>query len=234
MTLQIEFIEEPARRTEIREIQLRLFRSQVPTEIVFKPHIEACLMFCEPISDDNDYLTKEKYETIVAAANHVGDPKFVVSQPHGSLIDDPLTRWVYVKPEDFKTHQYKVESKEFAKYWWCAEPPPYDEYLYMASGGMFDTAIYSMDASWGLYTMHECWTLVGGSIPFIRHVDKMYPAWRKEVITLLDDYPPDTITRDMPTIKLLLALLDYWKKWPADEWVETLSAKLDARLTGGL
>ncbi len=93
--------------------------------------------------------------------------------------------------------------------------------------------MYSINAHWGVYTCHEWWQLVGGNIAFIRHVDKMYPAWRNGVIALVNEWEGQ-IKRGTPIGDVLIYLLDYWKKWPGDEWVDTLTAKLDQKLTGGL
>ena len=70
---------------------------------------------------------------------------------------------------------------------------------------------------------------MGGNIDFIRHVDKMYPAWRNEVIELIDNWEGQ-IKRDDPMVNLLIELLEYWKRYPADAWVETVADKLSRKL----
>ena len=65
---KIEPIEDVECRREIRNIGKRLFKSQDIREMVFKPEVEACLMFCPPNPDDRDHLTKDQYEAIISAA----------------------------------------------------------------------------------------------------------------------------------------------------------------------
>lgn len=78
-------------------------------------------------------------------------------------------------------------------------------------------------------THHEWHALVGGSIDFIRNVDKLYPAWRSEVIEYIDVWE-DQMERGMWRGALLLELLEYWKRYPADQWVETVADKLGRKL----
>lgn len=199
-------IENDDRQNEIREIELRLFRSQDPFELIFKPEIEACLIF-HPLDDDpsdGDYLTEEQYEAIVAASKHVGDTGFVLSHHHTNV------------PE----------------YWWC-EFPSYEDYRTTGWVGLLDTIMHSVNAGWGLLTAHESHTFVGGNAEFIGHVDTMYPAWRTNLMALVDKWDGTTEPR-LFIIELLRDLMDEWKKWPGDDWVKTLSAKLDRKLTGGL
>ncbi len=85
---KIEPIENPDRRHEIREIGRRVFHLTDSFDVVFKPEIEACLIF-HPVdydSFDADYLTEEQYEVIVVAAKHVGDTGFVLSDDLNGLM----------------------------------------------------------------------------------------------------------------------------------------------------
>ena len=227
---KIEPIENPDRRDELREIGRRIFQLNDSSEVVFKPAIEACLMV-HPHDDefDVDYLTEEPYEAIIAAAKHVGDTGFVLCDHLNGLMCG-ATSYSYVKPPG-SDHRIKVKSEK-PEDWWC-EFPSYDAYRDTGCVGLVDTVLYSINAHWGVHTRYEWWHLVGGSIDFISHVDKMYPAWRNDIITLVDEWEGE-MARGHKTVDRLIKLLDYWKKWPGDEWVETLTAKLDRKLTGGL
>ena len=227
---KIEPIENPDRRNEIREIGRRVFQWTDSFEVVFKPEIEACLMF-HPRDDplDVDYLTKEPYEAIIAAAKHVGDTGFVLSDHLNGLMRGTTLR-SYIKPPGSE-HRIEVPYKD-AEDWWC-EFPEYEDYRKTGCIGLLDRVLYSINAHWGVYTQYEWWHLVGGNLDFICHVDKMYPAWRNDMITLVDEWEGE-MARGHETVDRLVKLLDYWKKWPGDEWVETFTAKLDHKLTGGL
>ena len=93
--------------------------------------------------------------------------------------------------------------------------------------------MYSSDSHWGVIAAHEWHVLVGGSINFIRNVDKLYPAWRSEVIECIDQWE-DQMKRGMWRGVLLLKLLEYWKRYPADEWVEEVTEKLNRQLQESL
>ncbi len=95
---KIEPIENPGRRKEMREIARRLFLRHDSCEALFKPEIEACLIFHTNDESDNDYLTKEQYEAIIAAAKHMGDNGFVVSTLCGIVSDDDANDRFYVTP----------------------------------------------------------------------------------------------------------------------------------------
>ena len=85
------------------------------------------------------------------------------------------------------------------------------DYSAIESVGLFDIALFSIDARWGLLTGHEWHTLVGGNIDFISHVDKMYPAWRNEVMALIDVWG-EQMVKGVPEVDLLFELLEHWKR----------------------
>lgn len=222
-------------KNEFREIGLRVFRSQDPFDLIFKPKIEACLIF-HPLEDDpsdGDYLTKEQYEAIIAAAKHVGDTGFVLCNATNRLVDDPKYRWGLTSAPGEPGKWIKVEAQELAEYWWC-EFPNYEDYRAINMVGVLDTAVYSIDAGWGLLTAHECHTLVGGNVDFISHVDKMYPAWRDNVMTVLTEWEGKMVQGEIFIADLLVELVHEWKKWPGDEWAETFTEELDFKLRYGL
>ena len=234
---KIEPIEEVERRREIRNIGKCLFKSQDPRAMIFKPEVEACLMFYPPDPDDLDYLTKDQYEAIISAAKLMGDTGFVLSDHSGSLVDDPNYRCRVTSPEfEYKGFPpgpddwIEVPCEELAKHWWC-EYPTYEDYRTIESVGLFDIALFSIDARWGLLTGHEWHTLVGGNIDFIGHVDKMYPAWRNEVMELIDVWG-EQMVKGVPEVDLLFELLEYWRRYPADEWVKEVTEKLNRKLHG--
>ena len=226
----------------MREIGRRLFGWEDAFEMAFKPEVEACLMV-HPHDDpfDLDWLTKEPYEAIVAAAKHVGDTGFVLTDLSGIFSDDPGRHFYtqfFVRPPSSTNYSegildIEVDGQKVAEYWWC-EFPTFDDFCDIRGQlGAVDTAVYSINAHWGVYTLYEWWHLVGGNLDFIRHVDKMYPAWRNDIITLVDEWE-GAMARGHPTVDLLIKLLNYWKKWPGDEWVETLAARINIKMTGDL
>ena len=94
--------------------------------------------------------------------------------------------------------------------------------------------MYSMDLSWAAIVSHEEHALVGGSKDFISHVDQIYPAWRNEVTELIDDWEKEVAIERSPWgVDLFIELLEYWKRYPADGWAETLTAKLNHKRAGG-
>ena len=226
---KIESIEDVDRRQEIAKIGQSLFQSQNPHKMTFKPEVEACLMFHTLDADDPyypdsplDYLTRGQYQAIIAAAKRARDTGFVLSQPHGSLMNDTdYWRRVIAPGAAADTNWTDLED-----HWWC-EFPTYEDYLTIGPVGILDVALFSIHGHWGVFTARH--TLVGGNIDFIRHVDKMYPAWRNEVIELIDNWEGQ-IKRDDPMVNLLIELLEYWKRYPADEWVETVADKLSRKL----
>ena len=229
---KIEPIENPDRRNEIREIGRRVFQWTDSSNIVFKPEIEACLIF-HPVdydSFDADYLTEEQYEAIIAAAKHVGDTGFVLSDDLNGLMRGTKRR-SYTTPPGSEGPVWADDKKPAD--WWC-EFPEYEDYRNTGCVSLIDSVLYSVNAHWGVHTHYEWWHLVGGSIDFISHVDKMYPAWRNDIITLIDHWHLDKMERGNQTVDMLIKLVDEWKKWPGDEWVDTSTAKLDRKLAGGL
>ena len=227
---KIEPIENPDRRDEIREIGRRVFQWTDSSNIVFKPEIEACLMFHPHDHEfDLDSLTKGPYEAIVAAAKHVGDTGFVLCDHLNGLMRGEKLR-SYTTPPGSEGPVW-ADCKD-ATDWWC-EFPEHEDYRTTGHVRMLDTVLYSINAHWGVYTQYEWWHLVGGSVDFVSHVDKMYPAWRNDIITLVDEWDGE-MARGLVTTDTLIELLEYWKKWPGDEWVDTLTAKLDRKVTGGL
>ena len=229
---KIEPIENPDRRNSMRDIGRRLFQPHDTCEGIVKPTVEACLMFHVSNGTDRDYLTKEQYATIIAAAKHVGDTGFVLSTLSGIFAGDPNRRYYTSPPGAHKEVRIEVDGQDVAEYYWC-EFPPYNEYLNTAFVAACDTAVFSINARWGVYTCREYWQLVGGNIDFIEQVDKLYPAWRNGVIRLIDECE-GTIARGMPIGDVLVNLLDWWKKYPGGDWAETVTAKLDRKLAGGL
>ncbi|MDE0042930.1 MAG: hypothetical protein OXT74_12905 [Candidatus Poribacteria bacterium] len=223
---KLEPIENPDRKNHMREIGRRLFQPHDTCEAIFKPAVEACLMFHTTDRSDNDYLTEQQYEAGIAAAKRSGDTGFVLSTLHGIFSDDPERRFYIGKP------RVQVDGQEMAEYWWC-EFPPHQDYWHTAVGAAWDTAVYATNAHWGIYTNRELWQVVGGNIDFISDIDRMYPAWRDAVISLLDEWDGE-IARGTSIGDVLIYLLDCWTKWPADEWVETFRAALHSKLTGGL
>ena len=226
---KIESIEDMDRRQEIAKIGQSLFKSQNPYEMTFKPEVEACLMFHavdagDPYYPDSplDYLTRDQYQAIIAAAKRARDTGFVLSAPHGSLMNDTdYWRRVIAPGAAADTNWADLEN-----HWWC-EFPTYEDYLTIGPVGIFDVALYSIHGHWGVFTARH--TLVGGNIDFISHVDKMYPAWRKEVMELIDNWEGQ-IKRDDPMVNLLIELLECWKRYPADQWVETVADKLNRKV----
>ena len=229
---KIEPIENLDRRDEMREIGRRLFQAHDTCEAIFKPTVEACLMFHVSNGTDSDYLTEEQYATIIAAAKHVGDTGFVLSTLSGIFAGDPNHRYYTSPPGAHKKERIEVDGPELAHYYWC-EFPQYNEYLHTAFVAAWNTAVFSINAHWGVYTCREYWQLVGGNIDFIKQVDKLYPAWRNGVIRLIDEWD-GTIARGTPIGDILVNLLNWWKKYPGDEWVDTFAAKLDRKLDDGL
>ena len=229
---RIEPIQNPDRINELREIGRRVFQLNRSSQNVFKPEIEACLIFHPPENDsvEADYLTEKQYEAIVAAAKHVGDTGFVLCDDLSGLMHGTKRRRFTTPPgSDGPVWEDCTEPAE----WWC-EFPEYEAYRATGHVCILDTAIYSINAHWGVYTQYEWWHLVGGSVDFIRHVDNLYSGWRNNLITLVDDWPHDKMKRGLETVDLLIETLPYWRKYPGDDWVETFTAKLDQKLTGGL
>ena len=222
----------PDRINEMRQIGRRVFHLSAYFGIVFRPAIEACLLFHPPEENtfEADYLTAKQYEAIVAAAKHVGDTGFVLSDDLNGLMHN-TTRRSFTTPPGSKGPVWTDDTNPAI--WWC-EFPDYDDYRTTGCVRVVDTALYSINAHWGVHTHYEWWHLIGGSVDFIRHVDKLYPAWRNNLITLVDDWPHDKMERGLETVDILIRLLEYWKKWPGDEWVDTFAAKLDQKLEGGL
>ena len=261
---KITCIGNPDCKAKMLEMGLGLFRSHDPFEVPFKPGIEACLMFHPPERDDRDYdyIEKEEYEAVVAAAKNVGDTGFVLCHNFGHFkegvraqvarywhgegvntfsrdlptasADDEYKRPLTLEPavDEFKRYP-TIEAAviQLPTFWWC-EFPTYEDYLEIPFARLNDAIVFSINGRWALLTTHECWTLVGGDTAFIRQVDKLHPTWRHDMLALLDKCSP--MERTSLFGGLLIELLDYWKKWPGDEWVDTFAAKLDQKLTGGL
>lgn len=228
---KIESIEDVDRRQEIAKVGQSLFKSQDPYEMTFQPEVEACLMFPTVDVDDPyysdyplDYLTRDQYQAIISAAKLCGDTGVLLSNPHGSLMNDTdYWRRVIAPGAAADTNWADLEN-----HWWC-EFPTYEDYLSIGPVGILDVALFSIHGHWGVFTARARHTLVGGNIDFISHVDKMYPAWRNEVIELIDSWE-EQIKRDDPMVNLLIELLERWKRYPADQWVETVTDKLSRKV----
>ncbi len=228
---KIESIEDVDRRREIAKIGLSLFKSQNPYKMTFKPEVEACLMFHTVDADDPyypnsplDHLTRDQYQAIIAAAKLCGDTGFVLSDPHGSLMDDTD----YWRREVAPGAAADTNWADLENHWWC-EFPTYEDYLTIGPVGILDVALFSIHGHWGVFTTRAQHSLVGGNIDFISHVNKLYPAWRNEVIELIDNWEGQ-IKRDDPRVNLLIELLESWKRYPADQWVETIADKLSRKV----
>ena len=68
-----------------------------------------------------------------------------------------------------------------------------------------------------------------GNIDFISHVDKMYPAWRNEVVGLIDIWG-EQMVKGVPIVNLMFELVEYWKRYPRDEWVAAVTEKLHRKV----
>ena len=248
---KIQCVEDTDQKAKMLEMGLSLFRSHYPLEVLFTPAIEACLMFHPPERDDRDYdyIEKDEYEAVIAAAKHAGDTGFVLCHDFGSFKEEARDQFKRYWTGEGDTYRMDLPTdtagnesekpsniaeavKEFPTFWWC-EFPTYEAYLEIPFARLAHATVYSINGRWALHTAHDFWTLVGGDIDFIREVDKLHPVWRNHMLALIDDWEGD-MARDLPFAGLLIELLDYWKKWPGDEWVDTFAAKLDGKLTGGL
>ena len=154
---------------------------------------------------DGTCLAPVQYRAVTEAARALGERGFFLSETESDDFIDRLNHW------------------------WC-EFPTYEQYVSQCG---LETSLYSMELSWGAIASHEWHALVGGPQDFIRHVDQIFPAWRDDVIQQIDEWE-GPMERRMWCPKLLIDMLEYWKKYPGDEWVETVTAKLDRKLTGGL
>ncbi len=191
-------------KSNIKKAWDRTFKSDNPFSIPFQPEIEACLFF--PFTRGS-CLAPVQYRAVTEAARALGERGFVL--------------------EETETYDSCKQAQE----WWC-EFPTYKDYRSLLSN-MLENAMYSMDLSWGAIVLHDWHALVGGSKDFISHVDQIYPTWRNEVIELIDRRERTIKETGMWVFDLLIELLEYWKKYPGDEWVETVAAKLNHKLTGG-
>ena len=189
-------------KSNIQKIWERIFKSTHPYSIPFQPKIEACLFF--PFTY-GAVLTSTQYRAVIKTAQSLGEVNFLLSE---------------------------TEIKDFwdwEGHWRCQFPTHHEYSELLDNRGGLENTMYSSDSHWGVITAHEWHALVGGSIDFVRNVDKLYPAWRSEVIEYIDEWE-DQMKRGMWRGALLLELLEYWKTYPADEWVETVTAKLSRKL----
>ena len=192
--------------SNIKKAWDRTFKSDNPFSIPFQPEIEACLFF--PFTRGS-CLAPVQYRAVTEAARALGERGFVL--------------------EETETYDSCKQAQE----WWC-EFPTYKDYRSLLSN-MLENAMYSMDLSWGAIVLHDWHALVGGSKDFISHVDQIYPAWRNEVTELIDDWEKEVAIERSPWgVDLFIELLEYWKRYPADGWAETLTAKLNHKRAGRL
>ena len=149
-------------------------------------------------------LTSAQYRAVTGAARTVGDQGFVLSE---------------------------IESDDFfnrLEHWWC-EFPTYEDYLTL--GTMIENAMYSINSHWGIMFSHEWHAVVGGSESFIRNVDKIYPEWRTCVIEYIDGWKWEVV-QGVWVVDMFIELIDYWKKYPGDEWSAEVAEKFNSKLHG--
>ena len=96
--------------------------------------------------------------------------------------------------------------------------------------GLFETAMYAKDSSWGVAVAYDWHALVGGSEDFIRRVDEGCPVWRQDVLETVVALEETAKERGSMIIDLIVDMLEYWKKYPADEWVAVLTANIEYQL----
>ena len=202
-------IYEKSEKSEMRQAWQRIFKSNDHSSMVFQPEIESCLIFPHTgghlLSDD---LYPAITDAAIAEATRTGgDHGFYFSGtycPEPEIFDEP-------------------------HHWWCGFPP-HDEFLFLNSPGTFENAMYARDSSWGVAVEYDWHALVGGSEDFIRRVDEGYPEWRQEVIETVVELEYTINTRGSMIIDLIVEMLEYWKKYPADEWVEVVTANIKYQL----
>ena len=189
-------------KSNIQKIWERIFKSTDPYSIPFQPKIEACLFF--PFTN-GARLTPTQYQAVIKTVQSLGEVDFLLSE---------------------------TEIKDFWNgegHWRCQSPTHHEYWDLLGNRGGLENAMYSSDSHWGVIAAHEWHVLVGGSIDFVRNVDKLYPAWRSKVIEYIDQWE-DQMKRGMWRGALLLKLLEYWKRYPADEWVAAVTEKLHGKV----
>ena len=190
-------------KAEMRKAWEGTFKSNEHFTMVFQPEIECCLLYPHTgASYVPDYL----YRAVTEAARAAGDRGFYVSETEseGNVFFD------------------------YPNHWWC-EFPPHDDY-YPLLPNMVDNAMYAGDSSWGVAMSHDWHALVGGPEDFIRYIDESCPEWRQDVIRTIDRWDYTIKTRGSMIINLIVGSLDYWNKYPADEWVTTVAANVEHQL----
>ncbi len=183
----------------IRKSWQRLFKSNDPFSVPFRPEIEACIIF--PFTE-GCALTLAQYEAIITAARTLGDQGFILSEV-----------------------EWKGDFFERGKHWWC-EFPRHEDYLIQAP--ILENALYSLHSRWGVLISHEWHAMVGGSETFMMNVDKMYPEWRAAIIDLIESW--EKVTPGHWVTNMFIELLDYWKRYPGDEWSAQVTEKFNYKL----
>ena len=188
-------------KAEMRKAWEGIFASDIYFHYPFQPQIECCLLY--PYTDGGR-LSEDQYRAVTEAARAGGARGFYYSETELSNSFD--------RPD----------------HWWC-EFPTYEEY-HGLNMHMLETATYAKDSSWGVGVSHEWHAVVGGSEDFIRRVDEGWREWRKDVIKLIDDWEKDAKDRGAGVINVTVHMLEYWKKYPGDEWVATVTANIERQI----
>ena len=189
-------------KTDIRKIWGRIFTSDYYFYEPFQPQIECCLLYPR-IADGR--LTDDQYRAVVETARAAGDFGFYYSETeYPGSFDNP-------------------------DHWWC-EFPTYEEYHGLNMGGV-ETAMYAKDSSWGVGVSDDWNAVIGGSENFIRRVDETCPVWRQDITETIDEWDYSIkLSGGTSLISLIVELLPYWNKYPADEWVTTLTRNIEYQL----
>lgn len=188
-------------KSEMRKAWKGTFKSANYFTIPFQPEIECCLLYPHTGAT---YVPDDLYRAVTEAARAAGD--------HGFYLSETEVKDFFNRPN----------------HWWC-EFPPHEDY-YSLLPDMLESAIYSGDSSWGVAVSHDWHALVGGSGDFIRQIDESCPEWRKDVIETIDRWEYTIKTRGSMIIDVIVDMLEYWKKYPADEWVATVTANIEHQL----
>lgn len=186
---------------EMRKAWEGIFASDYYFSMVFQPQIECCLLY--PYIADGR-LTDDQYRAVVDAARAAGDFGFYYS---GTEL---------------------TGSFSSPGHYWC-EFPTYEEY-HGLNMGMFETAMYAKDSSWGVGVSDAWHAVIGGTEDFIRRVDETCPEWRQHITETIDKWDEKIELKYTSLISLIAELLPYWNKYPADEWVTTLTRNIEYQL----
>ena len=86
--------------------------------------------------------------------------------------------------------------------------------------------MYAKDSSWGVGLLQDWHAVIGGPEDFIRRVDQTCPEWRQHITETIDNWDERIRSKYASLISLIVELLPYWNKYPADEWVTTLTRNI--------